>query len=212
MTFGLSAGAVAAIGVGVSAAGAMAQTAAANRAGAAGVSAGNIQSYKDYINSVNQTLEGNRAIGEANVINTIRTGYKVGLLNLQTAKLKERAAMEGWDVSRKATEALGNAEAMGAASGTIGSSVDAVSADIRKKSAEAQIAVDVNWYDTLENQNFQLNAITQAGMDAVQTVQAVPDINGVNTRTFNGTSVIGAGIIAGVSTYANNQFKLSTGK
>ena len=212
MTFGLSAGAVAAIGVGISAAGAMAQTAAANRAGAAGVTAGNIQSYKDYINSVNQTVEGNRAVGEANVINTIRTGYKVGLLNLQTAKLKEKAAQEGWDVSRKAADVLGQAEAVSAASGTVGSSVDAVSADIRKKSAEAQIAVDVNWYDTLENQNFQLNAITQAGMDAVQSVTAIPDMSGVNTRSFNGTSVVGAGVLAGASSYANNQFRLSAGK
>lgn len=205
MTWGfVGAAAVTAVGtaVGVS---------AQNRAGAASASAANTQAYKDYINTVNQTMESNRAIGEANIMNTIRTGYKVGLLNLQTARLKEQAATEGWDVSRKAADALGNAEASAAASGNVGASVDAVSLDIQKKSAEAQIAVDVNWADTLENQNFALNAITQAGIDAVRSPLSIPDLNSVNTRSFTGQNAIAAGLTAGALSYAGSQFRLSQG-
>lgn len=205
MTWGfVGAAAVTAVGtaVGVS---------AQNRAGAASASAANTQAYKDYINTVNQTMESNRAIGEANIMNTIRTGYKVGLLNLQTARLKEQAATEGWDVSRKAADALGNAEASAAASGNVGASVDAVSLDILKKSAEAQIAVDVNWADTLENQNFALNAVTQAGIDAVRSPLSIPDLNSVNTRSFTGQNAIAAGLTAGALSYAGSQFRLSQG-
>lgn len=212
MTFGLSAGAIAAIGVGVSAVGAGMQASAANKAGRAAVAATNTQAFHEYINTVNSSMESNRAAGEANTLNTIRTGYKVGLLNLQTARLKERAAMEGWDISLKAADALGNADAVGAASGNVGSSVDAVSLDIRKKSAEAQIAVDVNLYDTLENQNFRLNEITQAGLDSMTSVVAIPNVTSIQTRSYNETSVLGAAVVGGVSAYANNAFKLSAGR
>lgn len=217
MTFGLSGAAVAAIGTAVVSAGTAAyQANQANKAGQRGALAANNQSYKDYIASVNSTMENNRAIGEANTLNTIRTGYKVGLLNLQTARLKEKAAQEGWDVSLKTADMLGNAEAMAAASGTVGSSVDAISANIRKKSDEAQIAVSENWYGTLENQNFQLNAITSAGIDALQSTQDVMDVNGINTRTFTGANVFAAGLVAGgtslVSSYANSQMSLGTKK
>ena len=191
---------------------AMYQTSQSNKAGAAGVFAANNEAYKGYIASVNSTMENNRAIGEANITNTIRTGYKVGLLNLQTARLKELAAKEGWDVSKKASDALGAADASAAASGTVGSSVDAVSLDIRKKSAEAQIAIDQNWENSLENQNFKLTATTQAGLDAMRSLEAVNDINGINTRTFTGSSVLAAGIVAGassvVSSYASSQLSL----
>lgn len=205
MTWGfVGAAAVTAVGTAVG-------VTAQNRAGAASASAANTQAYKDYINTVNQTMEQNRAIGEANTLNTIRTGYKVGLLNLQSARLKEQAAMEGWDVSKKASEALSNAEAVGAASGNVGSSVDAVALDIRKKSAEAQIAVDNNWYDTLENQNLALNNIVQAGFDAIRTPITIPEIGSVNTRSFTGQNALAAGATAGVLAYAGSQFKLSQG-
>lgn len=214
MTFGLSAGAVAMAAV--AAGTAMYSANQANKAGAAQVYAANNESYKGYIASVNNTMENNRAIGEANITNTIRTGYKVGLLNLQTARLKELAAKEGWDTSRKASEALGAADASAAASGTVGSSVDAVSLDIRKKSAEAQIAVDQNFTDALENQNFKLSATTEAGLDAMRSLEAVNDINGINTRTFTGSSVLAAGIIGGASSlvgsYASSQMSLGLPK
>lgn len=217
MTFGLSGAAVAAIGTAVVSAGTAAYSAnQQNKAGQRGAVAANNQAYKEYIASVNSTMENNRAIGEANTLNTIRTGYKVGLLNLQTARLKEKAAQEGWDVSLKTADMLGNAEAMAAASGTVGSSVDAISANIRKKSDEAQIAVSSNWYDTLENQNFQLNAITSAGIDALQSTQDVMDLNGINTRTYTGSSVLAAAAVGAgtslVGSYASSQMSLGTKK
>ena len=210
MTFGLSGAAIATIAVGVGTS--MYSASQTNKAGAAGAVAANNQAYKDYIASVNATTGNNRAIAEANTINTIRTGYKVGLLNMQTARLKEKAATEGWDVSLKTTEMLGDSAAMAAASGTIGASVDAISANIRKKSNEAQIAVDANLYDSLENQNFQLNAITTAGIDALRSPEDIRDLNGISTRSYTGTSLFAAGamggVAAGANLYASSQMSL----
>lgn len=201
MTFGLSGAAIATIAVGVGTS--MYSANQQNKQGRANAVAANNESYKDYTARVNQTMGNNRAIGEANTLNTIRTGYKVGLLNLQTARLKELAAKEGWDATLRTSEMLGQSEAMAAASGTVGSSVDIISSNIRKKSAEAQIAVDVNLTDTLENQNIQLNAIVQAGIDSMQSVEDVLDLNGISTRSYSGTSIFGAGLAGGVAAGAN---------
>lgn len=183
-------------------------TNSANEQASAQASAGNNTAYKNYTNSVRQTMENNRAIGEANTTNMIRAGYKIGILNLQTARLKEQAAQEGWNVSKKATEALGNAEANTAASGTVGASVNAVSNDIKKKSDEAQIAVSQNWYHTLENQNVALSQTVQAAQDMQQNTQSIPDISTVNTQTAYQQSVWGNAAGSLLGAYAGSQMNL----
>lgn len=169
--------------------------------------AANISAYKDYTNSVSKTMENNRAIGEANTVNQIRTGYRVGLLNLQTAKLKEQAAVEGWGVSKTAQEALGNADAGAAASGTVGASVSAVSMDIRKKSDEAQIAVDDTWEDVRIQQLANLNSVLESGSDVLKSTQAIPDIASVNTGTYKGVSNVAAGAGALIGAYASGAIR-----
>lgn len=168
--------------------------------------AANESAFKDYTNAVNRTMENNRAIGEANTVNMIRTGYKASLLQLQTAKLKEQAAVEGWGVSTSAAEALSNAEATSAASGTVGSSVSAVSLDIRKKSAEAQIAVDQNWEDQRDSQIAAMNTLLEQGFDAQQSAQSIPDINAVNTGTYKGGSLAAAGAASFINAYAGSKY------
>lgn len=173
--------------------------------------AANNSAYKNYTNSVRQTMENNRAIGEANTVNMIRAGYKVGLLNLQTARLKEQAAQEGWNTSRKAAEVLGSAEANAAASGTVGASVSAVSLDIRKKSDEAQIGIDANWYHTLENQNIGLDQVIQEAQDRQMSVQSIPDISTVNTVNPPQASAFGAAAGGLLNLYAGSQMNLGAG-
>lgn len=202
MTWGFVAAGVAVVGS------SMLKAGSDNAAARASATQQNNESYNSYTNSVKQTMEANRAIGEANTLNIIRAGYKVGILNLQTARLKEQAAVEGWGVSRKASEVLAGAEANAAAAGTVGASVTAVSNDIRKKSQEAQIAVSTNWYHTLENQDIALEQTTQAAQDAQQSVHAIPDISTVNTVSPPQQSGLAAGFGAGLNLFAGSKMSL----
>ena len=202
MTWGLVAGGAAVVG------GSLLGTASSNAAANAQAKAQNNAAYNNYTNSVKQTMEANKAIGEANTLNIIRAGYKIGILNLQTARLKEQAAVEGWNVSKTAAEALGNAEANAAAAGTVGSSVDAVTNDIRKRSTEAQIAVDVNWYHTLENQNIALDQTVQQAQDMQQSVRSIPDISTVNTVSPPQQSALGSIAGAALQMFAGSKLNL----
>lgn len=186
-------------------------TESANDTSNAQSKAANNSAYKNYTNSVKQTMENNRAIEEANTTNMIRAGYKIGILNLQTARLKEQAAQEGWQVSTKAAETLGNVEANAAASGTVGASVNAVANDIKKKSDEAQIAVDANWQQTLENQNIQLDQTVQEAQDRQMSVQSIPDISTVNTVSAPQQSAFGAAAGSLLSMYAGSKLNLGSG-
>ena len=53
----------------------------------------------------------NRALADVNLQNTIRTGYKVGLLNVQRAQAKKAAMQAGVNLSRNALKAMGAAQA-----------------------------------------------------------------------------------------------------
>ncbi|BAN92351.1 internal virion protein [Ralstonia phage RSB3] len=172
----------------------------------------NNSNYLNYTNAVKQTMENNEAIGEANTTNMIRAGYKAGILQLQTARLKEQAAQEGYLVSKSADEALANVESNAAASGTVGNTVNTVAQDVKKKSDEAQIAVDINWYHTLENQNDELAQLVQESQDAQQSVQHVPDISSVGTVTAAPVNALGNAAGAVLSMYASSKMSLGNGK
>lgn len=117
--------------------------------------------------------------------------------------------MEGWNVGSKGMEALSNAEANGAASGTVGASVSAVSLDIKRKAQNAMIAVDVGWDDTREEQGFALYGILEQGADIQRSVQTIPDISSVNLTTADTGSVLGAGVGALISSYASGALRFS---
>lgn len=160
-------------------------------------SSSNKASSKNYIQSLKVNEATNRAIGEANLQNTIRTGYRAGVLNVQRGQSKQQAVKAGWDVSVKGAQALGQTQANAAASGTTGASVDAVSADIRRKVDEAQGEVDQAWETTQLNFDNQLNDMIQQGIDSLQTAQA-PDTQGP-TLQDPGKAALVAGIGTAVS-------------
>lgn len=178
---------------------------AQNDASAAAARNANNAAYNNYTNAVNQTMENNTAIGAANTTNMIRAGFKVGLINLQTARLKEQAAQQGFGVSKSGMDALAGVQANAAASGTIGASVDAAVNDIQKKADEALIQVNQNWQDTLEDQNFSIKQLTQAASDALTSVQHVPDIHSVSTVTSATVSPWAGAASSLASMYAQSQ-------
>lgn len=143
--------------------------------GAAGsVNKANAAAARDYINQLDQVSSTNNQIAETNLQNTIRTGYRVGILNVQRGAAKAEAVKLGYDVTAKAQRILSSNAANAAASGGVGNSIDAVAQDAEKKAAEAQLDIQDQYDDTNFNFDQQLNDIIQNGKDALQTPYKIP--------------------------------------
>lgn len=162
------------------------QTNAANQAAS--------QSYTD---SLKQTNAQNDAILQANTANVIRTGYRVGLQNLQKARAVQDASQQGYDLSVKGVEAMGQSQAVAAASGTIGASVDAVQSDIQKKVAETQIGYDQSFEDMMENAQIAIQQTIMAGQDSLLSSAKF------NTTLPNQASSLQAALITGAQGFAS---------
>lgn len=150
-----------------------------------------------YTDSLKGVTADNQAIQEANLTNTIRTGYKVGLINLQRARTKKQAIEAGFDVSVKGAEGLAETQNNAAASGTVGSSVDAAADNIRKKVDDAQIGIDQSFMEEMLNANLQVEQTVMQGMDALQSSRSV------NTTMPKQTNSNTAALMAGASTFAS---------
>lgn len=137
----------------------------------ASASSNNKVAAQNYINSLKADEATNKAIAEANLANTIRTGYRAGILNVQRGQAKQQAVQQGYDISVKAGQALGQSQANAAASGTTGASVDAVMDDIKRKTDQAQGEVDEAFEDTQLNFDTQLNDMIQQGIDTLQSAK-----------------------------------------
>lgn len=164
--------------------------------GAASAAQNNVASSNQYVNSLKGVNATNEAIAAANVANTIRTGYRVGILNVQKAQATKASVQSGYDLSAQGIQAMGTNEANSAASGTIGASVDAVSNNIRKKAAEAQIDIDVNYETTMMNFDNQLNDLVQQGIDSLKS-PITADTSGPATQN-QFTAALMAGVQSGI--------------
>lgn len=164
--------------------------------GAASAAQNNVASSNQYVNSLKGVNATNEAISAANIANTIRTGYRVGILNVQKAQATKASVQSGYDLSAQGIQAMGMNEANAAASGTIGASVDAVSNNIRKKAAEAQIDIDVNYETTMMNFDNQLNDLVQQGIDSLKSPIAADTSGPVTQNQF--TAALVAGVQSGI--------------
>lgn len=154
-----------------------------------------------------ENIAQNEAIIKANVANTIRTGYRTGLLNMQRGLSRRMAQQKGFEQTKEAGAALGVVTANQAASGTIGASADAVAQDVRMKLGEAQAAQqDENELMEL-NFDTQLNELVQQGQDAVQSP--------VKLELQSSSSIRNNALLAGLTTfgsmYAGSKFNLGLG-
>lgn len=145
----------------------------------------------NYINALNDNVATNQAIDEANLTNTIRTGFRVGILNVQRGQARKEAAASKFQLSTIAQNVLGAATANAAAAGTIGSSLNAVESDIKKRSEEALIEAQANFETTQFNFDTQLNDIVQAGQDALQRSR-IMDYSGVSQKSLSSAFLSGA--------------------
>ena len=160
----------------------------------------NSQRNADYKTQIAQ----NKAIREANTKNMIRTGYEVGMLNVQKGQklmeLQQRRAM----VREAELVDLSSAQNNAAASGTIGASVDAVLTDVKMQydKARADISAE-NEIDAL-NFNTALHSTIQSGIDALK--------QGVKPTGMSDMAILGRAVVAGASQYAGDKMSLGLGQ
>lgn len=154
-----------------------------------------------------QNIAENEAIIKANVANTIRTGYRVGLLNIQRGLTRRQMQQKGFDITAATQSALGATNANAAASGTIGASVDAVVNDIRMKQGEAQAQLQNDFEIEEMNFNTQLTELVHQGLDAVQAPSKL--------KLASNKDIMGNALLAGLTTfgsmYAQSKFDLGLG-
>lgn len=191
----------------VTVAGSVASGQAANKAANQNQIAGNMNEVAQW----GQNASENEAISAANLQNQIRTGYKVGLLNVQQAQAKKKAMQDGFDLSKQVNVVLGAATANAAAAGSVGSSVDAIISDINSKVGDAHAQMDANWVQTTENFNTQLSDLLQQGQDVLKSpnkasVRKTPE---AQTSSF-GEQLFGAGVQI-ASSYAMSKMSLGLG-
>lgn len=175
--------------------------------GAAGsANAGNAQLARQYANQLRETTAQNKAINEANITNVLRTGYMMGIQNLQTSRMKMRAAEAGFKISMQGSEALGANVAEAAAAGAVGASVDAAADLIRKKAAEAQIDEDRTFQEELLNHNLAVEQIAMSGSDAQR--KSVKVDNKKPNYADPTRAVLGSLVGSAISAYAQGSISL----
>jgi len=165
-------------------------------------------------NSAVQNTSDNEAIIKANVASTIRTGYRVGLANIQRGLQKRQNVQQGYEITKGGGDALGKATANAAAAGSVGSSVDAVLGDIQMKIGEAQASLSNK--DEVDAANFrtQIESIAYEGSSAIiqskeRGVDAYALVSGPKVDIMGNALLAGASSFA--SSYASSKMKLGLG-
>jgi hypothetical protein len=154
----------------------------------------------------------NKAIQETNLQNTIRTGYRTGIINVQRGQARRAAAQQGINLNKQVLSATSAAAANSAGAGSIGNSVDAVVSDIELQAKEAETEmVDAN--RTAQNNYDQetYDTIT-AGMDSLQSAATVSTRRVAEVRSISSSEIWGAAIIDGAAAYASSYMSLGLGK
>lgn len=154
-----------------------------------------------------ESVAQNEAGVKANIANSIRTGYRVGLLNMQRGLQKKNAVQYGFDVTAAGAKALGSATANQAASGTIGASVDAVVNDINMKLGESRAAQQVNF--EIDAQSFDTN-LTSLVQEATAAI-AQPYRSNIPSAGDVGRSAVRAGVMSFAGSYMGSEMNLGLG-
>ncbi len=154
----------------------------------------------------------NKRVVEANLENTVRTGMRVGILNMQQGLAKQRMAQAGY-LARAEGQALSSSNAANAAaSGNVGASVQAVAADVTQKIGEAEQSLAVDWQLQQLNFNTELSSLVDSGKASLQG--AVGTVQKVRTESF-GSRLLGAAAQTGLSmagSFFQSKINLGLGK
>lgn len=171
----------------------------------------NERTAKQFISGMERNEAVNKTIAESNLLNTIRTGYRTGILNVQRGQSKVAAVRAGYDLGAKALTVLGKAQADAASSGSIGASVDAVKQNIQMKLDEAQGEVNAAWETQQQNFDQSLYETVQSGIDSLRYAEQAdyraPELEDTGMAFLMGAAKSAVGFAAQYAT-ANSQLGL----
>jgi hypothetical protein len=159
---------------------------------------GNSSKLKEIKERNYQTARDNDAVVKSNLENTIRTGFRVGLLNLQLGQSRKEVIQSGFDTTVAGKAALGASSANAAAANAIGSSVDIVQNDINQRLGEADAMLDEDWDLIRQNFNIDLEGTVMQGKDALQGA-----VGSVYKTPSTGSMLMSAGLSA-LGSFAGN--------
>lgn len=169
------------------------------------------QQAEDGMLAWQQNTNNNKAIQETNLQNTIRTGLRLGMLNVQQGQARKQIAEAGYGLGKNKLKLLSAIAANSAAAGQIGASVDAVASDIemRAEEAEADIVEDSRIQELNAANEFQ--DILMAGQDAMQDAQNISVRKPTKPTKTKWQHIVMAEVIDAASDYATQQITLGLG-
>lgn len=144
------------------------------------------------------SLAEGKAIVRERLNQTIRNSYNTGLAQMQLGLEKRRMIQQGADISAAALAAKGNADALSAASGSIGASVQAVAADINQKADSALDMTRDAFEMSVINYNNDLDAMV------MNTDQSAPQPRKNEYIGPSDGALLGQSLMAGVSQFASS--------
>ena len=146
-----------------------------------------------------QVIRHNAKVVEANIENTVRTGFRVGLLNLQQGQAKRAFVQQGFETGAAAQQVLSATTANAAAAGQVGASVDAVEADVYMKRGEARAQQADAWEVQMLNFNNELERLIQEGKDTIAGADG--EVAKINSSTGG---MLGAAAAGGLQQFASS--------
>ena len=144
-----------------------------------------------------------KALREANRINTERTGFQVGLLQVQKGQRLKRLQQQKAQLGQDELSALSTSANNAAAAGQVGSSVDAVQLDIELQYERAKTQIEEENEANAYNYNMELAQLIQQGQDALNT--------GVKPQGKSDLAIVGTAAIQAFSSYASANMNLGLG-
>ncbi len=144
-----------------------------------------------------------KALREANRINTDRTGFQVGLLQVQKGQRLKRLQQQRAQLGQDRLSASGAAANNAAAAGQVGASVAAVQLDIELQFERAKTQIEEQNEADAYNYNVELAQLIQAGQDALNT--------GVAPQGKSDLAIVGTAAAAAFSSYASGSMNLGLG-
>lgn len=206
MTWGMVGGA--ALAVGSQVVGGMAAADAAN----ANSRAARLAGLQDNKARWEENAATNKTIAETNLQNQIRTGYRIGILNVQRGQAKKAAAQSGINLGKSKLQALSAANANAAATGSIGSSVDAVVLDIEMQAEQADASIVEDQRIMQSNYDTSFADIIKAGEDALQSPEQISVRDVAAAREIGMGEVVLGAVANTAGQYAGQIMSLGLGK
>lgn len=150
-----------------------------------------------------------KAISRERLNKTISNAYSAAFGQMQLAHQKAQLAQQSSDISSAGVAARGQADALVAASGSVGASVQAIQSDISQKVNTAQGQVQQGLEQAVDNYNRSLD------MMVINTEQTNQEIRQYSYDGPSAGSQVASGILGGLAQfagmYASRQMQLGLG-